>query len=415
MTRPGPINWASNATWAGGLDPGLTTKTPPSAGQQADGYYRDLRVAARIWNYREWAYAEKLRAASSMRPYNWSEADFTAFGVAGSTGGPCDIVYDDIGMIATIINADNIGGGAPLFETWTSQNGGAEPTGGLYYLGALTPAVPPAAAGPRIDLDPVTFTRAIATGAVGDVPRFSIAYAAWAVWGGGTPAGTFVSIKWTQVGSVWIMGDAAGVVTVSTGPGVAFAVPGVAVPGFAAAPVTALCASNHAATDVYPDDPGNDVVVAMTLTEVSTSSGACTTWTAAALHGLGSQPRDLAYCKATGRFICTLANGNVGVSDDNGATWSVVAVINTSTHARIACDGFGEWVVTKISGGPVGQIFQASVDDGDTWIDVHRTAYIGAPSAVALCYGGGRFHAVTQKAIGGAGLAQVWVTPRAIG
>ena len=72
----------------------------------------------------------------------------------------------------------------------------------------------------------------------------------------------------------------------------------------------------------------------------------------------------------------------------------------------------GEWVVAIVRAAG-DQTWLVSVDDGATWTEVHRTAYIGAADYTAVCYGGGRFHSPVMKEILGGGLAYDWVSLRA--
>ena len=406
--RPGPVHWATNAVWAGGPDVGTTTKTPPTAGQVEEGYYGSMRPGPREWNYHRWAMAERVKGISSMRVRNIIEANFAIFAATGAIGGPVDCVYSEAGNICTIINADNVSGGAPLFEVWESFNNTPSATGGMFYTAAVVPAAPPTTASPRIaQKAAATYDRGVATGAVGDVPRQSVGGGAWGAWGGPSPAGSYAVIQHSDIGGVWIAGGQIGVdeILVASSVAVAFAAPAVAAPAFAAA-VTCLCASNHAAADVYPDDPGNDVILALSATEQSRSSGVCSSWTAPAAHGIGIAPLDLAYCKASGRFIACTQTG-YAVSDDNGVTWTHHLLQGAASHARIACDGFGEWVIHQIQS-PDRRIW-ASHDDGDSWDEVFSAVHIVAATDVAACYGGGRFHLPMQKenAAGGTAYAEV--------
>jgi hypothetical protein len=79
--KPGILKWATNNNFAAGPDVGSATKVPPTSGQEADGYYRNNKPAAQIWNYERWAVFEKLRQFDIATAKNWFEAENQLSGV----------------------------------------------------------------------------------------------------------------------------------------------------------------------------------------------------------------------------------------------------------------------------------------------------------------------------------------------
>lgn len=386
--RPGPRIWASNALWAAGPDVGVATKIPMAAGELADGRYRAIRPAPQLDNYELWAIASRLHGAASMRLLNvFNRFDLNTVGLVG---GFCHGCWDPVALTASMVEER----AAAAMGEFISI-GGLQPWG----AGAGFPGPPPPPAGvvgqPRIAIDPATQNRAVVDDcAAGDLPWASVAYGVFAPWPGGSLANQWCALCHTVIGDRFVFGDQLALIHRAQNPAAITSAPATP-PGFAAARITALAASNHAAADVYPSDPGNDCVIAMTATEVSSSSGTCNVWTAAALHLLGSVPLDLAYSKAGSKWIAILANGQIGTSLDNGATWAATAslpgAMAASTTSMIACDGYGDWMALLIdAGGPTTQLF-ASWDDGVTWVQVFLPVWVTAVNAGCIFYGGGQF------------------------
>ena len=392
--RPGPVDWATNANWAGGPDVGTRTKEPPAAGKVAEGHYGAQRPSAREWNWMRWALGSRLNGAVSQRLLNITERfDLSALG--GFVGNRCDGCWDPLLVTASILE-ERIAVAAADFVCI----GGLQP----YALGAGFFAAPAAAAtAMRVAIDPTTGNRAAVLGAggPGEFPWHSAAYANFVQWPGMSVNRAWTDVDYTTIGSRWLFGDNNGLIHRATGVGITSAPAGV--PGWGAVARMIIGASNHAAGDVYPDDPGNDSIIALTDIECSYATDAiANNWAVAAAHGLANTPWDCAYSKAGAKWLAVLANGDIAESLDNGATWAVIASlpirpIGALSTLRIATDGFGDWMTLSLDAGDPDCQVCASWDDGATWTAVHLPSWTGAaPSAGALFYGGGQFHVVTM-------------------
>lgn len=385
--RPGPRIFASNAVWAGGPDVGAATKTPMTAGELADGRYRDVVPAPRPDNYELWALGTRLHGAASQRVLNvFMRFDLNT---VGANGGVCDVCWDPLTLTATMVESRPAAAAPGEFisvgaiQPWGAGAGFAAWPGGD-QAGAV-----------RIAVDPITSNRAVVTDSVPNQSAWaSTAYANFLQWPGGCLASRWITVAHTVIGDRFLFGDTAGLIYRAQNPA-ALATAAATPPVWAPAGPIILGASNHAAADVYPDDPGNDVLVALSLTQVSTSNATGNVWSGVVAHGLGSMPLDIAYSKAGSKWICILANGQIGTSLDNGATWAATAslpgAMAAATTSRIACDGFGDWVICLTDNvGNTTQLF-ASWDDGVTWVQVFYPIWVTNVEGIALCYGGGQF------------------------
>lgn len=391
--RPGRRIWASNPLWLAGPDAGLPTKVPASSGNLSEGRYRSIRPAPQIDNHELWNLTSRLDAAASMRVMNIIDQPVTPAGwpAVGWVGGPCDGIYDAGTGRHWVLDRN----GAVADEEWSSA-------------GARNWAVAGAVPGitittPRLATDNLT-VRGIVDGTPivgGTNPWASVLGGVWAPWVL-SPLGQWLDIDYGGVGANgrWVIGGllAAGptpAVLRSTGPGAAFAAPA-GPPVWAGAPAVNIVAhSHHAPGDLYPDDPGNHVWLAMTSAEASVSTHASAdVWAPPAGHLLPAAPLDVACSKLTGEWICVCADGTLGRSYD-GLVWindttSVVLPAPGAYTPRIATDGYGHWVIAMILG--AGLYLWASADDGTTWYRIYPAAYLaGGYTDHALWYGDGEF------------------------
>jgi hypothetical protein len=174
-------------------------------------------------------------------------------------------------------------------------------------------------------------------------------------------------------------------------------------PGFGTA-ITQVAHSKHPTGLLWPDDAGNLIYMAVSSTKVSTTING-SNWISSWLHGAPSAPMDLGYSAYGTRWIMPLTRVTPGtmslsVSDDNGTSWITFPDVVPTQHecitARIASDGFGNWViaVTNEDADPTLEHF-ASFDNGESW---HRI-YVNPEHYrfnFDLWYGGGRFHLATS-------------------
>jgi hypothetical protein len=391
--KPGIIEWADNAVWAGGPSFGSATKAPPTTAERNEGYYPTQRPAPQILNYLMNELSQRARGAASMRLLNWIEIDATAI---ADTGGPMDGVHDPItGSDVTVdftgaaAFEDNV---APGGMIWAAGAGGAGMSG----------------ANARIACDHLG-NIAFVNDILCPPGLLAVAYSptplgGWVAWpGGGAPAGQWSIIEHDHLGR-WVIGDYTALAVhllTSTAPANAFGACAAA-PGFIAGQgPSCLKHSHHPAGSVWPADPGNQAWIALSLTEQSRSANG-TNWTAAAVHAMGSLPVDLAYSRFGTTWITILLNGQIGTSTDNGATWTVTnplaaSALGALTGARIACDGYGDWVIAMTDGAGGAVEVWASWDNGASWSMVFLTS-APHPNDIALWYGGGRFHLMSTDA-----------------
>lgn len=389
--RPGVTGHAESAVWAGGPSAGSATKTPPTTGQRNEGWYPTYRPAPQVANYLLNELSQRAKGVASMRLLNWIETDVAAI---ADTGGPIDGIHDPITGSEVIVDFT----GVAAFEDNTAPGGmvWAAGAGGAGMSGVQ----------PRLAVDQagnVAFVNSQAC----PPAALAVAYSptplgGWVAWpGGGAPAGTWCLIEHDWLGR-WVISGTLGTMLTSTAPAVAFGALATA-PGWIAATIVGLKHSHHPAAKVWPADPGNQHWVALTPTQRSTSLDG-TNWTAAAAHGLGGIPWDLAYSAFGAKWICPVFNAGVligmGVSTDNGATWALGAAPATAlagplTQGRIACDGFGDWMMALGDGAAVE--LWASWDNGGTWHEAYPPT-TPIPNNFALWYGGGRFHLMCNDA-----------------
>jgi hypothetical protein len=309
------------------------------------------------------------------------------------------------------------GTGALLFQERISRGGR------LYVAGAGGVF---ATTAPRIAVDGAG-VRAVVTGTAVGVnvePYSSTAYAGFVTWVGASPAGTWADIDYGGIGANarWIMGDGAhgggaGAVTRSPAPAQPWTAP--FTDAAFAAGITCLAYSHHYAGDLYPDDPGNDMWVAMTAAETSASvDGTGNTWVAAAAHGLGATPVDLGYSRLSGEFLavdltCGISRSTDGIAWTRyaaGAAGAPWAVIVNATTARIATDGYGHWYCLLVDSVANTAEIHASWDDGATWHEVWPDVILAGITDGCLWYGLGQFHVVLTD---GAGAGLIYTSHRA--
>ena len=396
--KPGRRIWADNAVWAGGPDAGVATKIPMSAGNLSDGRYRSIRPAPQTDNYEQWVTSSRLDAAASMRVMNVIDQPVTQAGWPGAwVGGPCDGIYDVSTGRHSVLSR------AIADEEWTSA-------GSRNWAVAAVPGI--TLTTPRLATDYLTL-RGVVDGTplgAGTNAWASVAGGAWAAWVL-SPLGQWLDIDYGGAGANarWVIGGllAAGAtptVLISTGPAAAFFAPA-GPPVWAGAPaVNVIAHSHHAAGDLYPDDPGNHVWLAMTSAEASVSVHATAgVWTAPAGHLLPAAPLDVACSKLSGEWICVCADGTLGRSYD-GVVWvnDITSVVLPGAGAyapRIATDGYGHWMIAMISAAGFLYLW-ASPDDGTTWPRVYPEFWLpGGYADHALWYGDGQFVIVSQDGV----------------
>lgn len=398
--KPGHRVWSSNVNWVGGPDAGTPTKTPATDAQEADGYYRDLRVAPRTWNFDRWARDQRIAGIVSKRVLNprvantaalAAFADVSLDGCDGGAGAP---------GAHTLIAATM----APLSEEALALNGGQD-----WAAGA-----PPAGANqfPRIASDHLANRGLVVQAGAGLDVFQSAAFGAWAPWAGAPFVGCR-AIHHDGVG-LWAVGDGGGLLYVSTALGVALGAPTTPPAPAFAEPIAVLRHSRHPAALVWPGDTGNPIWLAMGATKIARSVDG-QVWSATAAHGLGATPLDLAYSYSRKAWLVVLDNGTGAYSTDNGVTWSVpvaIGVIAAPTSARLATDGYGEWIcaIADSAGGGAYEIW-GSWDEALTWhfVDLPGAPAAGAGQCCAAWFGEGRF--VVALASGGAPV--IYVSDRA--
>jgi hypothetical protein len=370
--KPGILKWATNDNFAAGPDVGTPTKVPPSVGQEADGYYRNNKPAAKIWNYNRWGVDEKLEAIELMRAKTWLAPvmDPPAFSVVADVAG-----YDPISKRHSIYGLD--GALSQDYEAYSDFGGrywDVQTLGGSTTLNNFT----------DFSVDNLgTGIRAVVQSAAGGI-HASTALGAYVQWAG-PPAFTASKIGHDWIG-LWVTDDTATTdLYRSTGPGSAFVS---TFTGFnnVGADIVRIGHTHHPAGILYPDDPGNQLwfahnpLLAVGNSEFATSSDGIT-WAIAGSPTVGSV-LDTAYGWYKSRFIsiCSEVTGGLGriiYSDDNGVTWAALNVIPyrniaTPTKARIVTDGYGVWIVNVIdaAGPPDNCEMFCSVDNGATWYPV---------------------------------------------
>lgn len=429
---PGLPRWATNNNYAAAPGAPNPTKAPPAAGQIADGYQPDAAVSPQIWNYWRWAAAALLAGCSSMRLLNWQEGDATVLATEGVGAGMYEPVagahtYDYIAVGGAGGKLESIGMRAA--QLWSV---GFSPVGGGAYESTV-------GGGCRSAHDALG-NRAIASALGGGaaVVFHSAAWAAWdATWGGaGFPgAWTPSDIDHDHLGGtgVWIVSDpnvaGPGELWVSPAPGVPWANP-VATPGFGGGQGPSLVRhTHHAAGMLYPDDPGNLCWVALSPLHRSYSLDGWN-WVPAAGHPWAAVPYDLAYSHLGTQWIGVLLdggpNGYLVYSDDNfsNATKSaafgaagcpVDTQINNPTFAKIATDGFGDWLLGIIDCTSGDFELHASWDNGVSWDQVYLPSVptITANSSMDMWYGGGRFVLWLDDPVGPS--RQVFISLRSTG
>jgi hypothetical protein len=249
------------------------------------------------------------------------------------------------------------------------------------------------------------------------------AYSVPAAWGANGPTGQFRAVTGCKFGVFhFIAADVDGPILIVQDNAHAWGSP--TGPGFTSGQgARALRSSEHPAGLLGPDDAGNQAIVALSALQKSHSVNDGLNWSAAAAHGLGGNPHDLAYSALGQRWIAPVLNfpagtfRGLGVSDDNGATWtldaaSIVSSLSTVADAQIASDGLGGWAL-MLTG--TNYELWVSWDNGVNWRRI-RLPLDGALSSpqgnIRLAYGGGRFAINTDD---GSGVFAAYMSLRANG
>jgi len=401
--KPGYRRWATNAVWAAGVDVGQPSKSLPTAGHVADGYTGSLRVAPAIWNLERFVLTERLNNVAAMRPYNYTDTlTMGGYPIAGT-----NLVrgtWDEVTNTVLLLDGDTAG----IAITRMSQSfpGGLDIQAG----GTVPSAGDWGQRGMAVAVDQVSGTWGVvlqlAGAASGNQLPVYEAGAGWLVWAGVSAAQVYANIAWGD--GVWFAYDQNGTnLHISTGVAVPFAAPGT--PPALAGGVGAVAHNRHAAGDVYPDDAGNLCAMIISTTQVSHSTdsgGGYNVWSAAVAHAMANfVPYQLGYSKLGSIWGCACIDSvtgfpHVALSTDNGATWVKGAALNAVNYtaggnpcARIATDGFGQWVLALLAATPGVAIpqFYASIDDGVSWDEVWLPITPTVVEDVDVFYGGGRF------------------------
>jgi hypothetical protein len=386
--KPGILKWATNNNFAAGPDVGSATKVPPTSGQEADGYYRNNKPAAQIWNYNRWGALEKINQFEIAAVKNWTEASNKILTASGPPAPDKAGFFDTYQNIHTVVE---FSGGANHAEV-RSSNGGR-------YLTLLATAIPNAASNESDGFATGTDTRVLCYGLVADYIYYSTALGAWTLWTGLGATGKLFAKGDFYNGRYCFLDTLVDIFsTTSTGT----------VPAVVDTQLTgtycSLKHSKHVAGTLYPNDPGNLTWMAVTSTQSSVSSDGVT-WGTPAAHGLTGIDSEcwMDYSAHGSRWIIATKGitgglGTIAISDDNGATWTAYnrlpyyRITAGITGVKIASDGFGTWVVAAADVGSNEVDTVYSVDNGETWEPMHLP-YDGKQNArVALWYGDGQFN-----------------------
>jgi hypothetical protein len=393
--RPGRRIWASTPLWLAGPDAGSPTKAPASAGNLAEGRYRSIRPAPQIDNHEFWNIASRLDAAASMRVMSIFSEPVTALGWPGAwVGGPCDGIYDPIMGQHSIVDVDTT---AVADEDWLSAGGRN------WAAAALVPAV--GFVVPRLAVDNTGTRGVIDGGAVPTLPFASVGAGIWTTWNVASPLGLWRDIDFGGVGANarWVIGGQSGgapAVLTSFVPANVFAAPGTP-PAFAPGFVFCVAHSHHYAADLYPQDPGNHVWLALTGTQASISVHATAdVWTAPVLHAMPSWPIDVACSRLSGEWIAIGVDGTISRSMD-GLVWvnaplALPGSYVAPTTCRIATDGYGHWMALETDAIALTGMVWGSGDDGATWRRVYEEIVVANTAFGAVWYGGGQFFIATM-------------------
>lgn len=379
--KPGYERWATNAQYSGA--PLQDTKKEPSPGKRDDGYEENIAPAPIVWNYLVYALTSLVTACSSVRTFNLLETDDLSVGNEEDFSGfysPTDGTHILVGNAnGTLVVATNSLDGSLAWHA-----------GG--YSAQIT-----AALDARVDDSGVQAIIGTQSAAPHPVNSRANSTSNWVDWATGTIAINGLSIEHDWIGR-WVIVLSTGVVYTSTGTGVAFAAASTP-PGFAASTWSRVRHSHHPVNHLFDGDPGNSHWIALTNTEISDSADGLV-WTAAAAHGFGGTPDDLAYSADGTKWIATMLGGglNYQESTDNGSTWTSKTNVNSKLSswdsAVIASDGSGHWLLLVAEDG-VGVEIHGSVDNGDSWsrLEFPTDPPSGGTATYKLdvWYGGGRF------------------------
>lgn len=376
--RPGVPGWAESSLWATGPSAGQPTKAPPTAGRRLEGYHPQDMPSPQILNWLLHELGLRSLGAASLRVMNWLSTSTAALVAGGVSGGAGEGCYDAAADTHDVIDDDGF-----AFEESSSL-------GGLIYA-VGTPPISAPGTSPTIAADGVG-NRGVAGDAVGLF--YSAARGAWAIPGPWTEAGPWGFIR--HGNGLWLIAKDAGTpalgkIKVSTGPAVAFVDPTTVPAWGGGAVIYCVEHSHHPAAKLYPADPGNQYWVALTATQRSRSADG-DIWSAPAAHGMSGAPWGLAYSAFGTKWIAILSDGTISYST-TGLAWAGASPLTSSlgalTEARIACDGYGDWVIALSDGS--GIEVHVSSDNGVTWRRVHLPV-VPPPGHLKLWYGGGRFH-----------------------
>jgi hypothetical protein len=388
--KPGILKWATNNNFAAGPDVGSATKVPPTSGQEADGYYRNNKPSAQIWNYKRWGIDLKLQQLESMWVKNWQEASNV---LSSPQPVPTHGFYDSYQKIHTVHDAD---GGGTGREVTSLENG-------RVLTAAASAITGPSSCYDGFATDDATDTRVTCHAGL-DALFYSTSLGAWTLWTGlGATGITFHKGHFYNGRYVFLEGTNADIYsTVSTGT-----IPTIVDTGFTGSPCKILH-TRHVSGVLYPNDPGNLIWLALAGTQVNTSTDG-TTWGAPWAHGIGvtlDTDDHLAYGAYNSRWIATTKTitgglGVIAISDDNGATWTTYnrlpyyRISANVARTWIATDGFGTWVTATLNTTTDEVDLCFSIDNGETWhplflpfAGLTYTTTFG----VSLWYGGGQFN-----------------------
>jgi len=341
----------------------------PTPAQAAEGYYAQIRPAPQVLNSLLHRNGLAQMAASRMRASSLLLSDGTGANLVGATLDA--YAYDQVNGWHFGFYMDPAG---PPWVLCTY-------TRGITYWAAPISCNMLVSAADRLDADGDNTGRIMVLShlaAGGAQVRHADALGVWSAPGAGWAAGQ----QWYAIAcdratsgaanALWLVGDRPGGAAASLA-GSNVAPPGlptwaaVIYGGVAGEDVMGIWHSLHPAGALGPSDPGNPTWLVVSQNR-AWRSGDGAAWNNAA-HGLAGtfDRRSAAYSRTTQRWVITLGNiaGDVAYSDDNGATWVLIAgaLANAAGGAAVdlVCDGYGTFIAQD------GNTFWVSSDEGMTW------------------------------------------------
>jgi len=366
LRRPKEIMWATdNVYGTHGQDwDGEDNKEKPLAGYIAEGIKPGDCVDAPEWNWWRDYVSRFLQFIGGIQLANWDLGDFSDVDANWCAGGsvPVECCYDDSIEAFTAVS----GNGETIYS-YDPTDGAATPAMGGQGLIWENETTNPRTLGYQVrDLACDNNGKRIAIeGNSLVMVMISTALNTW------NTQATASSVVWGCVdhdhdGGLWAVAGASG--TINTSPnGTTWTARTSGVSGT----IVAMKHNNDT------DDPK---WVGLTTTQVVWSSDGIT-WSYAS-HGLTSNPvsKRLAYNKESKRWIAVLTNGHIGISDNQGQTWTQVsnpfglgAVSLSYNTCYIDSDEQDGWIFHYCPTGTTSiQQRHVSKDNGENWHRVYE-------------------------------------------